>query len=137
MGTFTAEFVQTARILESDAFGTGGRTVVYRVNTLRVTGGSRRHEHERGVSASVSNLGVPLDPISDALSASVLWFEADNPLDIRLGASNSTMISGVRSMVIGATLSALFVTNPSSTVSAIMRVLVIGGASATASLPLA
>jgi len=137
VATFTLECVQTARILEADAFATAGRTALFHVNTIRVVGATRRQEHVRGISAGASNVGIPLDPVSDAASGSVLWVEFDQPIDTRLGASNATMISGARFLLVAATVSSIFVMNPSSTTSAIMYALTVGGASAATSIPLA
>ena len=135
---FTVQVVQSYKVIVADTFGTGGRTEAYRLNTLEVTGASRRHSDVQSISAGGSNVEVPLSPIAASLPGHVLFLQSDRPLDVRLNASNATMISQVLAWIIGVSgaISALFVTNTDSLVSATLMLEVIGGGSIKASVPL-
>jgi hypothetical protein len=132
--SFTCELTTTCRVLEADSYGVGARTTEHRIHTLRLTGGSRQQSQLIVVSAGVSNQEITLSPVSATLPGLVMWLSVDQPIDVRLGASNASMISALRGLVLGASISALFVTPPSN-MDATIRLVTMGGGSVVASLP--
>jgi hypothetical protein len=132
--SFTAELTQILRCTEQDAYGVGARTTEHRIHTMRLTGGSRQQSQLVVVSAGVSNQEILLSPITGSFPGLLLWLATDQPLDVRLNASNASMLSALRGLVLGASISALFVTPPSNA-DATLRVDVMGGGSVVASIP--
>jgi hypothetical protein len=135
---FCVELVQTFRVRELDGFGAGGSPTVYRVQTVQVTGALRHHTDVQPISAGVSNQEITLAPLAASQPGSLLLLQANLPLDIRLNASNATMLSQILTTLIAASgaISALFVTNPNSLTDAVLRTELIGGGSLQAAVPL-
>jgi hypothetical protein len=135
---FSVELLSTFRVREHDVFAAGGRTVAYRAATVQITGATRHHADVQTISAGVSNQEIPLAPLAASQPGSLLWLQANQPLDIRLNASNATMISNILSYILAASaaISALFVTNPNSLTEAVLRTELIGGGSLQAAVPL-
>jgi hypothetical protein len=134
---FSVDVIQTFRVKEHDTFGAGDRTTVYRVATVQVTGATRHHADVQTISAGISNQEINLAPLAASQPGSLLLLQANLPLDIRLNASNATMISNILSYILAASgaISALFVTNPNSTTDAVLRTELIGGGSLQAAVP--
>jgi hypothetical protein len=65
---------------------------------------------------------------------SVLRLTTDQPLAVRLNASNASMLSAVRQLILGGSISALFLTVPGAT-AATVRVEVFGGGTMAAAMP--
>jgi hypothetical protein len=132
--SFTAELVDTLVVREVDGYGVAPRTTEHRIHTLRLTGGSRQQSQLVVVSAGVSNQEIILTPIAASAPGLLLWLATDQPLDVRLNASNASMLSALRGLVLGASISALFVTPPSN-VDANVRLVTLAGGSVVASIP--
>jgi len=122
------------RISEADSFNTEARTTVHRVDTLRVTGVLRHDSQLYTVSAGVVNQAINLAPITASDPGSVLRLTTNQPLDVRLNASNASMLSAVLQLILGGSISALFLGVPGDT-PATVRVEVFGGGSIAASIP--
>ena len=132
--SFTAWLTHTLRVLESDGYGGAGRTTVHRIDTLQVTGGLRHDSKLYVLSAGVSNQAISLEPITASDPGSVLRLTTNQPVDLRLNASNASMLSAVRQLVLGASISALFLSVPGDT-PATVRLEVMGGGTIAASIP--
>jgi hypothetical protein len=130
----TGYFVHTLRLMEGDAFGAEARTTVHRVDTLRLTGVTRHDSQLYTLSAALVNQEVNLAPITASEPGSLLRLTTDQPLDVRLNASNASMLSAVLQLILGASISALFLGVPGQT-PATVRVEVFGGGSIQASIP--
>jgi hypothetical protein len=134
---FTLQLTQALRILEQDVWGAGGRIVAHRVATVQITGAERRDDRLGIVSAGVSNQPLTLDPIAASAPGSVLFVQANLPLDLRLNNLSGALVCHVLLALLAASagISALYVTNPGTT-EAVLRVEVVGGGSLQASVPL-
>lgn len=135
--SFSVQFSQMLRVVESDAFSLSGRSVEYMVNTVKVTGATKYRKTIELISAGVSNREVNLSPMGASNPGQSLLIVADQPIDIRLNASNNAMISQVRQlfMAVSNTVSSLFVTVPGS-VAATVMVHMIGSGAITTSVPI-
>jgi hypothetical protein len=96
--------------------------------------GTRKEAKYYTLSGGVSNLALDLTPITASDPGAMLCLATDQPLDLRLNASNASMLSAVRGLRLGALISALFVTVPGSA-AATIRLDVLGGGTVTASTP--
>jgi hypothetical protein len=134
---FTLQLTQHARTLESDFGGVGGRITDYRVATVQITGAERRDARLGTVSAGVVDQALTLDPVAASQPGSLLFVQANQPLDLRLNNLTATAICNVVLALLAASaaLSALYVTNPATT-DAVLRLEVVGGGSLQASIPL-
>jgi hypothetical protein len=134
---FTLQLTQALRILEQDVWGAGGRTVAHRVATVQVTGAERREARLGTISAGVVDQPLTLDPVAASAPGSVLFVQANQPLDLRLNNVTATAICNVVLALLAASaaLSALYVTNPGPT-DAVLRLEVVGGGVLQASVPL-
>lgn len=136
--SFNAEFKQSLRILESDVFGAGDRTTEYQINFFKITGASAISKTFRSISAGLSNQEITLTPVNTSNPGKSLIIVADQPIDIRLNASNNSMISEVRQLYIytSNTLSSLFIGVPNSANPANIFIHIVAGGSITTSTPL-
>jgi hypothetical protein len=132
--SFTAFLQHTLRISEADAFGADARTTVHRLETLRVTGATRHDSKLYTLSAGVVNTEINLSPITASDPGALLRLTTNQPLDVRLNASNASMLSAVRQLILGMAISALFLGVPGAT-EATVRIETIGGGSITTSTP--
>ena len=127
--------LQTTTIIETteaNTFGTGGKITGYRVATMRVTGADRHHVQTHKISADLSAVSIAIAPLAtDASTASgaVLIFLSDKKVDLRVGAASHTALSSVQQLIMGATISALFVTTGSQVTT--IRTEIAGGSTAT------
>jgi hypothetical protein len=132
--SFTAYLQHSLRVVEGDVHNAGGRIAVHRLDTLRVTNGLRHDAKLLTLSAGVSNTEVTLSPITASDPGALLRLTTDQPLDVRLNTSNASMLSAVHQLILGGSISALFLSVPGAT-AATVRVEVFGGGSIQASLP--
>lgn len=120
-------FTHIMRIIEGDhGSGASGRIAVHRVDTLRVTGGLRHDSKLYTLSAGISNTEINLSPVTASDPGSVLRLTTNQPVDLRLNASNATMVSAVHQLMLAMSISALFLTVPGDT-PATVRIEVMGG----------
>jgi hypothetical protein len=134
---FSVQVTAMYRCIEADVFGAGGRITAHHIATAQITGAERRDARLGIVSAGVVDQAISLDPIAASQPGSVLWLQANQPLDVRLNSLSGAVISHVLLALLAASaaLSALYVTNPGTT-EAVLRVEVVGGGSLQASVPL-
>jgi hypothetical protein len=130
----TVQLTHILRELEQDAYGAGGRTVQHRVATLQATDVTRHESKRYTLSAGVSNREVTLDPITASDPGQILWLTTNQPVDLRVNASNATLWSAVRQLMCGTVISALYLTTVDSAVTT-LRLDVFGGGSVTVSEP--
>ena len=137
MPAFTVETNHTLEVIRGDVFGAGGTTTKYQVFTTKLTGGERLHEQIHTLSANVSNEQIILDPLgSQAPSCVIMFLNADNPVDVVVGAISNAPLSNVLLLTMTADVSALYVTTGSKATT--LQTFIAGGSSATlkVSLPL-
>jgi hypothetical protein len=134
---FTVQLTATYKVLEADVWGAGGRCTDFRVATVQITGATRRDDKVRAISGSVVDQLLNLEPVAASQPGSVLFVQANQPLDLRLNSVTATPVCHVLLALLAASaaLSALYVTNPGTT-EAVLRVEVVGGGSLQASIPL-
>jgi hypothetical protein len=135
--SFTVHVTAMYRCIEQEVFGAGGRITAHHVATAQVTGAERRDARLGTVSAGVVDQALTLDPVAASAPGSVLWVQANQPLDLRLNDVAATPVCHVLLALLAASaaLSALYVTNPNPT-DAVLRLEVVGGGSLQASMPL-
>jgi hypothetical protein len=133
---FSVQLTATYKVLDADVFGAGGRTAAFHVATVQITGADRRDARLGIVSAGVVDQPLSLDPIAASAPGSVLFVQANLPLDLRLNDVAATPVCNVLLALLAASaaLSALYVTNPNPT-EATLRLEVVGGGSLQASIP--
>ena len=129
---------QTIRITANDAFASNDRTTEFQTNNLRVTAASAHNKTYRSLSAGVSNQEINLAPITGSNPGMVIAVFADQPIDVRLGASGNTMISCVYQLMLAVSnqLSALFIGVPGSLYGANVAIHAVAGGSLSVSTPL-
>lgn len=134
--SFSVQISQELRVMEADMFGTSGRTTEYLINTVKVTGASRYRKTIETISAGISNQEINLSPLGSSNPGQSLLIVANQPVDIRLNASNNSMISQVRQLFIAVsnTISSIFLGVPGSADATVMLHL-IGSGSVVASIP--
>lgn len=129
---------QSVRITESDAFGASDRSTEFTIHTHRINAASAHQKTYRSISAGLSNQEINLSPITVSNPGKSIILISDQPLDIRINASNNSMISEVRQLMIAAsgTISSLFIGVPNSTTAANIYINVVAGGTLTTSTPL-
>jgi hypothetical protein len=134
---FTTQIVAMSKTLEADTFGAGGRTTDFKVATVQIAGATRRDHKLRAISGSMVDQLVNLDPVAASQPGSVLWLQANLPLDLRLNSPTAAPVCNALLLLLAASaaVSALYVTNPGTT-EAVLRVEAVGGGSLQASVPL-
>lgn len=138
MPAFTARIDSVLQVLQADQFSLMGRTIVYFPTLIKCTAADRRTSQILQVSADLSAYQLTLTPLGGSALSSLLFFLANNPVDVRFNAaSDGIFLSAVRQMTLGANLSALFVTTGSNVTTVLLEM--VGGSSAqiTTTLPVA
>jgi hypothetical protein len=127
MPNFNTQATLSWEMLEADAFGAGGRTVEYRIVTAKLVGGDRQHQQVHTISADLSAHAIPIDPLGSGFSTSnsMMLVNANRKIDLRIGDSTNTPISGTQLVFLTGTVSALYVTTGSLTT--IVRTVLVGG----------
>lgn len=127
MPSFDAQVVLTWELLEADAFGTGGRTTEYRTVVAKLIGGDRQHQQIHVISALLSAHAISIDPLGSghSMSNSMLIVNSDQKIDLRIGDSANTPISGTQMVFMTGTVSAIFVTT--SALPTTVRTIIVGG----------
>ena len=136
MAQYTARISILFEVMLGDQFSLGGRTVVYWPAAMKVTGADRYNAQTWVLSAGLSAQVLTLSPLGVSATGGLLFFIADNPVDLRFNAgSDVTFLSAVRQLTMGAHISNLFVTTSAATV---IHLELVGGSAATltATLPL-
>jgi hypothetical protein len=124
----TVHIAQTLRVLEGGSQGAGGRTTVHRIASLQATGVERHDGKLLVLSAGLSVYAVDLTPITPSAAGQLLWIQCNQPTDVRLNASNAASISAVRSLLVAAAISSLFLTTVDSNTTTV-RIEAMGGGS--------
>lgn len=136
MPAFTARVTSVLEIGQAGQFGVMDRTIVYLPMTMRCTGADRRSGQVQTISANLSATQLTLTPLGGSALSSLLFFLADQPVDMRINAaSDVTFLSAVRQMTLGANLSALFVTTGSNVTTVLLEMVGGSNATVTTSLP--
>jgi hypothetical protein len=130
----TVHITQTLRVLEGGSQGVAARTTVHRIASLQATGVERHDGKLLVLSAGLSVYAVDLTPITPSAAGQLLWLQANQPTDVRLNASNAAIISAVRSLLLAAAISSLFLTTVDSGVTT-LRVECMGGGTVTTNDP--
>lgn len=104
------------------------RTTVHRIASLLVTGVDKHDGKLLTLSAGVSVYAVDLSPITPSAPGQLLWLATNQPVDVRLNASNAAIISAVRSLMLAAAVSSLYLTTVDSGVTT-LRLETMGGGS--------
>lgn len=127
---FTAKLTQIYERVESDAFGTGGRTVEYRVGTYHVLNADRHHGQTIVISANLSAYPISFPPLGVSAPGLMMRLVFSQPVDLRLQSATDTVIlSAVQMLGMRASISALFVTTSSTPT--LMSLDLDGGSAAT------
>ncbi len=136
MPAFTARVTSVLEIMQADMFSVMGRTLVYIPMTMKVVGADRRTGSVQTLSAGLSAVAMNLLPLGGSALSSLLFFLADQPVDVRFNAaSDGVFLSAVRQMTLGANLSALFVTTGSNVTTVLLEMVGGSNATVTTSLP--
>jgi hypothetical protein len=129
---------QSSKITVGDLFGSYDRTIEFQVNSFKITAASAHNKTYRSISAGLSNQSINLESITASNPGKSIMIMADQPIDVRLGASDASMISSVYQLVIAVsnTVSSVFIGVPGSIAAANVMVHVVAGGTLSVSLPL-
>lgn len=126
----TVQITQMLRVREGGSQGAGARTTVHRVASLQATGVERCDSKLLVLSAGLSAYAIDLTPITPSAAGQLMWLAANQPVDVRLNSSAAPVLSGVRSLLVAAAISAVYLTTVDSGVTT-LRLEVMGGGSLT------
>jgi len=124
----TVQITQMLRVLEGGSQGVAARTTVHRIASLQATGVERHDGKLMVLSAGLSGQAIDLTPITPSAAGILLWLAANQPLDLRINSSAAPVLSAVRSMLLAAAISALYVTTVDSNTTT-LRLEAMGGGS--------
>jgi len=132
--SITVEITQMLRVREGGSQGVAARTTVHRIASLQATGVERCDGKLLVLSAGLSIVAVDLTPITASAAGMLLWLQANQPLDLRVNSVSAPVLSAVRSLLVAAAISSLYVTTVDSGVTT-LRLEVMGGGSVTVNDP--
>lgn len=137
MAVFTARITLVFEVLQADQFTVNGRTVTYIPATMKVTGADRRQGQVWTLSAGLSAQALPLAPLGVSAPGKLLFFLADQPVDLRWNTvSDVAFVSAVRMLALGAQVSTFLVTTGSHATTILLEVVGGSNATVTANLPI-
>jgi len=124
----TVQITQVLRVMEGGSQGVAARTTVHRIASLLATGVERHDQKLMLLSAGLSGQAIDLTPITPSAAGILLWLQANQPLDLRVNASTAPVLSAVRSLLLAAAISSLWVTTVDSNTTT-LRIEAMGGGS--------
>lgn len=111
----TVRFTMAYQIYEADQFTFLGRTVGYFPADMKLAGADRMHSQSWQISGGISAQPLSMLPLGPSAVTGLLFFLANQPVDVRLDSPSAAIISAVTMLMLGAHISALYVTTSNAT----------------------
>ena len=116
MGYFTARTAVTFDIQHAENYTYLGRVITFFPAQMRLTGADKYNQQSWQISAGISAQQLSINPLGVSAPAAMLFFLADQPVDMRFGdAAASAFLSAVTMLTLGAVVSGLYITTSNAT----------------------
>jgi hypothetical protein len=134
---YTARLTLAFETLVADQFAVLGRRLTYLPATMKCLNADRRQSDIIPISGGLSAVSVLLQPLGGSAPGQLLFFLSDQAVDVRFTSAGAPVaIPAVRLMVLGATVSALFITTGLTDTTILLEAAGGSAVTVTTSLPL-
>ena len=116
MGYITARTSIDFEVMHADQFTFLGRPITFFPASMKLTAADRYNQQMWEISAGISAQALNINPLGVSTPAGMVFFLANQPVDMRFGAASATLcLSAVLMLTLGGNISGLFVTTSNAT----------------------